>query len=266
MKRINCGNIRREIESAGSARLSRDAISHLRDCAGCAEISRQQSNLHSLVSGLGTVEAPADFDFRLRARLVEVDQKRARSRSFTSFSLGFRSAAVAAMLLLTVAAVVLFNLKSRVDNSPVAVQPAVSQPAMPAAPDTRTTPTLAPVQAVAEAPVITQQAGPAYKPSVVPQLKRRGVNSEVASTRSNRSASRDFSSTSAGVVRPFDQVAGSFPTEAFPINASYQPLKVSVDNGSGSPRTISLPSVSFGSQRALSQSATPLVASARGTW
>jgi len=262
MKRINCGNIRREIESAGSARLSRDAISHMRDCASCAEILRQQSNLHSLVRGLGIVEAPSDFDFRLRARLVEVDQKRARSRSFTSFSLGFRSAAVAAMLLI-VAAVVLFNFKSRVDNSPVAVQPAVAQPA---APNIKT---IAPVQAVAQAPVIDKQASPTYKPSVVPQLKHRSVNNEVASTRStqsNRSASRDFSSTSAGVVRPFDQVAGSFPTEAFPINASYQPLKVSVDNGSGSPRTISLPSVSFGSQRALSQSATPLVASARGTW
>ena len=263
MKRINCGNIRREIQSARSARFSRDVISHLRDCASCAEISRQQSNLHSLVSSLGTVEAPADFDFRLRARLAEVDQKRVGSLSLSRFSLGFRSAAVTAMLLI-VAAVVLFNFKSRIDNSPVAVQPAVSQSTKP---DSRIQQTVAPVQAVAQAPVNNQQVAPTPKPgSTVPQLKRRGVNSEVASTRSNRSASRDFSSTSAGVVRPFDQVAGSFPTEAFPINASYQPLKVSVDNGSGSSRTISLPSVSFGSQRALSQSATPLMASARGTW
>lgn len=262
MKRINCGNIRREIQSARSARFSRDVISHLRDCASCAEISRQQSNLHTLVSSLGTVEAPADFDFRLRARLAEVDQKRAGSLSLSRFSLGPRSAAVAAMLLV-VAAVVLFNFKSRIDNSSVAVQPAVSQPSAPSS----GIKTVAPVQDVAQAPVTSQQATTAPKTgSTVPQSKRRGLNSELASTRSNRSASRDFSSTSAGVVRPFDQVAGSFPTEAFPINASYQPLKVSVDNGSGSPRTISLPSVSFGSQRALSQSATPLMASARGTW
>jgi hypothetical protein len=263
MKRINCGNIRREIESAGSRRLSSDVISHLRDCVSCAEISRQQSNLHSLVSGLGTVEAPADFDFRLRARLAEVDQKRAGSPSLSRLSWGFRAAAVAAVLLV-VAAVVLFNFKSRIDNSPVAVQPAVSQPSTP---DIKP---VAPVQAIAQAPVTTQQVAPTPKAgSADPQLNRRGVNNEVASTRStrsNRSASRDFSSTSAGVVRPFDQVAGSFPTEAFPINASYQPLKVSVDNGSGSARTISLPSVSFGSQRALSRSASPLMASARGTW
>ena len=49
------------------------------------------------------------------------------------------------------------------------------------------------------------------------------------------------------------QLAESYPTAAFPINASYQSHSVSVDNGRGTSRTISLPSVSFGSQRTLSQ-------------
>jgi hypothetical protein len=264
MKSINCGNIRREIEMAGSARrFSNVVISHIRDCAACADISRRQNNLHSLVSNLATVEAPGDFDFRLRARLAEVDQKRTSTFSLTRFSPGLRWAAVMAMLLV-VAAVILVNFKSGSDNLPVAVKLPVSQPTTP---DSRVTPTTAPVQAVAQSPKTNDDDALTPKTGYpVPRSKRRAVNSEVATARSSRSASRDFSSTSAGVVRPFDQVAGSYPTEAFPINASYQPLKVSVDNGSGSPRTISLPSVSFGSQRALSQSATPLVASARGTW
>jgi hypothetical protein len=262
MKSINCGNIRREIESAGSARFfSRDVISHIRDCADCADISRRQNNLHSLVSNLATIEAPGDFDFRLRARLAEVDQKRSSPFSLTRLSLGFRWAGVAAMLLL-VAAVSFIGLKPGSDNLPVAVQPPVSQPATP---KTGITETTTPVQAVVQSPK-TNDDQPLTPKGNSAAPKRRSLNSQVAATRSNRSASRDFSSTSAGVVRPFDQVAGSYPTQAFPINASYQPLRVSVDNGSGSPRTISLPSVSFGSQRALSQSATPLVASARGTW
>jgi len=241
---------------AGSARrFSSAVISHIRDCAACADISRRQNNLHSLVSNLATVEAPGDFDFRLRARLAEVDQKRSSPFSLTRFSLGLKWAAVTAMVLVA-AAVIFINFRTGPDNLPVAVQPPVSQPTTP---DSRIIPTTAPVQAVVQSPKTSEDY-------VVPRSKRRAVSSEVAATRSNRSASRDFSSTSAGVVRPFDQMAGSYPTEAFPINASYQSLRVSVDNGSGSPRTISLPSVSFGSQRALSQSATPLLASARGTW
>lgn len=264
MKSINCGNIRREIESAGSAEFFSSAVvSHIRDCAGCADVSRRQHELHSIVSNLGTVAAPGDFDFRLRARLAEVDKSRRASFSLTSLSWGFRSVAVAAMLLV-VAGLIFLNFRSQPVTSPVAVQKPISQPATPQKGITR--PTEA-VQDIAQVPKTTEgdrvsKAGSSNSPS-----KRRGFNSELATTRgSNRSASRDFSSTSAGVVRPFDQVAGGYPTEAFPINASYQSLKVSVDNGSGSPRTISLPSVSFGSQRALSQSATPLMASARGTW
>lgn len=89
---------------------------------------------------------------------------------------------------------------------------------------------------------------------------------ELASLRGKRFGTRDLSSTSAAVLKRYPQLAESYPTAAFPINASYQSLKVSVDDGSGIARTISLPTVSFGSQRALSQSSSPLVASARGTW
>lgn len=262
--KMNCGNIRREIESAGSAEFfSSNVISHIRDCAGCADISRRQHELHSLVSNLGTISVPGDFDFRLRARLAEVDKSRRASFSLTNLSWGFRSAAVAAMLLV-VAGLIFINFRPQTLTAPVAVKP-ISQPSVPAKEITRPT---EPLQDVAQVPKTNvedariSKSGSSGAPS-----KRRGFSSELATARgSNRSASRDFSSTSAGVVRPFDQVAGSYPTAAFPINASYQSLKVSVDNGSGSPRTISLPSVSFGSQRALSQGATPLMASARGTW
>jgi hypothetical protein len=36
---------------------------------------------------------------------------------------------------------------------------------------------------------------------------------------------------------------------AFPIDASLQPFKVSLDDGRGNAKTISVPTISFGSQR-----------------
>ena len=69
MRNMNCRNIRREIEEAGSAGfLSAAALSHLESCTACQTLSRQQTNLQTILSSLGTVEAPGDFDFRLRAR------------------------------------------------------------------------------------------------------------------------------------------------------------------------------------------------------
>jgi hypothetical protein len=75
--------------------------------------------------------------------------------------------------------------------------------------------------------------------------------------RTNYGGTRDSSGTGAVVLNSNEGVA-------FPIEASYQSLKVSIDNGRGSSRTISLPTVSFGSQRALLQDAS--IASARGAW
>jgi hypothetical protein len=106
------------------------------------------------------------------------------------------------------------------------------------------------------------------KPADELTLKRRNAirQTAVASRRDfNSQSTRDLSSTPAPVLRR-DQLAEVYPASAFPIDAGYQSLKVSLDDGRGTSRTISLPSVSFGSQRYLSQSSSPIVASARDTW
>jgi len=96
------------------------------------------------------------------------------------------------------------------------------------------------------------------------QKRRVGVRDVVAAARDNqRLKTRDLSSTAATVLRPTDAMAEN-GSSVFPIGASYQSLKVSLDDGRGSSRTISLPSVSFGSQRVLAQA--PLLASARSAW
>jgi hypothetical protein len=73
-----------------------------------------------------------------------------------------------------------------------------------------------------------------------------------------------MASTPARVIRPDELVAAGH--SVFPIEASPQALKVSLDNGRGSSKTVSVPGVSFGSQRVLTQNASPLLASSRGAW
>ena len=57
------------------------ATEHLRECAACREFHEQQTKLRQIVGSLGTVDAPADFDFRLRARLAADADKPALSVS-----------------------------------------------------------------------------------------------------------------------------------------------------------------------------------------
>jgi hypothetical protein len=262
MSSMNCRQIKREIQARGARRFSAAVMEHIERCAACETISRQQSELHALVSSLGRVEAPADFDVRLRARLAAEQRGKSRSFAFADLSFGLRSAAVAAVLLVIGSAFVFVTFRNRPDavtagNKQVAVTPVV--------PDSKPNP----INAVK--PVGSDEAqSPAIAEVGSNSLRRPrrnvGVRSGLASLRSNRLGTRDQSSTSAGVLKRNDQLAQAYPTAAFPINASYQSLKVSVDNGSGLSRTISLPTVSFGSQRTLSNSASPLMASARGTW
>jgi hypothetical protein len=62
-------------------------------------------------------------------------------------------------------------------------------------------------------------------------------------------AAVDFSNEGANVVSSTRPAADT--ATVFPIEASLQPLKVSLDDGRGNARTISFPTVSFGQQRVL---------------
>jgi hypothetical protein len=266
MRNMNCRNIRREIEEAAPGKwLSSDVRNHVLSCVACETLLREQTKLRELVSSLGTVEAPGDFDFRLRARLAEEKRAVAQPLGFGSFSFGLRSAAVATVLLLIGVAFIFVSFRSS-SNTPLTAGAAKTGP------DQKVSTPVLPKETVATTGPGVVGGSQAEKRDVKsldrPALKRRNglTQTELASRRdSNSQTTRDLSSTPAEVLRR-DQIAGVYPTSAFPIDAGYQSLKVSVDNGRGTSRTISLPTVSFGSERSLSQSASPLMASARGAW
>jgi hypothetical protein len=77
---------------------------------------------------------------------------------------------------------------------------------------------------------------------------------------------RDFSLSSGSVVRHEESVATADVPAVFPIDTSYQSLKVSLDDGSGTWRIISLPTVSFGSQRVLATGSLSNQLSPKGVW
>lgn len=253
MRNMNCRNVRREIEETDAGeRLSPAAREHVATCAACETLSREQASLHALVSGLGTVEAPGDFDFRLRARLAGEKTGNGRYYALSSFSFGLRAGAMATVLLLLGAAFVFVTFRTQ-PNGPGGMETvAVNSDKAPAI----MLNAAGEVKAVAPQPVVID-AG--MKPADV--VKRRSTgNTLLATARNNRSATFEEGQSAATILRPDD------PDDAFQINASNQSLRVSVDDARGASRTISLPTVSFGSQKALSQSATPLMASARGVW
>jgi len=134
MKETKCEIVRRELEELKlTDECSVGATQHLRDCADCREFHQRQTKLRQIVGSLGTVEAPPDFDFRLRARLANESPAggfHLRSMQWSFASKGF---AVAAAALLFVVGVVYFknivSLKQRATNE-VAEQR--NQPGQPA--------------------------------------------------------------------------------------------------------------------------------------
>jgi hypothetical protein len=273
MKRMNCRRIRREIEeTVPGALLSLAVTDHLKNCVACATFRADQAKLQELVSSLGTIQAPGDFDFRLRARLANENRPAPQGFTMANFSFGVRSTAIAAVLLLIGAGIGFVSFKSSSDQSlsasrkpPAANAPAVNVTQAGAVEPKDVSPVVSGIGSRPDANQPNVEA--TLKPLDQDGSKRRGLRqTELASLRDrSRVKTKDLSSRPATVLRPSDLTAGMLE-KSFPIGASYQSLKVSLDDGRGFSRTISLPTVSFGSQRVLAQGASPLLASDRGSW
>jgi hypothetical protein len=68
------------------------------------------------------------------------------------------------------------------------------------------------------------------------------------------------------VVRQDDVIASVETSPVFAVETSSEPLKVSLDYETGVSRTISLPTLSFGSQRTLAGSKSAVKTSTKGVW
>ena len=213
---------------------------HLNTCAGCRDFQRQQMKLRQIVGGLGTVNAPADFDFRLRARLAADSQE--PSFRFRTFAVkGLATAAV--LVVFGVGAVVVWQRTHEQKPVVADVQPQVAQPAQVAPPQV-TEPTQH--EDSVHDGLLPGRSNPVVADDTTP---RRRNDRAVAVNKPVRVATIDSSSERAPRFTNTDPAVDT--STAFPIEASSQSLKVSLDDGRGNARTISFPTVSFGSQRVL---------------
>lgn len=287
---MNCQKCRIEIEDGDLRRefLSHATRAHMSACAGCRVFGEERLALRRLVGGLDKVSAPADFDFRLRARMNAARTDAAPRASLFNFSPAALSWPLAGCLALVVSASLYFQ-QGRPDT-PATPTPEHSRPLSPS-----------PQTHVAEAARQSERtSGQETPPSVsvnretqtgvsvnnpvnnpVNNVTRAGV--EIASSNISRSperrralparleeravvesASRQESaprqiedSTSTSLIGSTPRFAaggggGGARSEGalipVQLNAPEGQLKVLLRDTSGEARTISVDSVSFGSR------------------
>ena len=262
MRLANCKTVCREIDELTIDQdLSNFASEHVRGCKHCQSFYDERRNLRTLLAGLEPIEAPADFDFRVRARLASGEAER-HTGFLGSRSFGVPAAALASLVLLLAAGFALRTLMSSNTGTTAGGTSAAID---------RSTSELDKQKTVVQTP----DAPPTRKEEVVnsPETATRDRGREsldrirhgvVSSRSNNRVATRDFSTAQAEVVKQDDAVASLFPV--FAVETSSEPLKVSLDYETGVSRTISLPKLSFGSERALAPSGTAVKTSTKGVW
>jgi len=228
MRKTNCKLIRRELDELmlGEA-WSAAATEHLRECVECREFHMQQTKLRKIVGSLGTVEAPADFDFRLRARLA----KDASSAPIYWRLVRSGLVVAATMIIVATGVVVVRDAMRQGENiGEVARKPEVHQPVKPD-----------------QAPVIvTEEKKSDDVVAAVTPATIRKIRPTQADYKKRPLSSFAISSTRASVLNGAESAGVS---TAFPIDSSIQSFTVSLEDGRGNAKTISVPTVSFGSQR-----------------
>jgi hypothetical protein len=233
MRKNNCGVVRQELDELMlDEACSSSAAEHLRECGECREFHQQQTRLRQIVGSLGTVSAPADFDFRLRARLAN-DSSSAAYLPFVRR--GFALATV--LLVITTGAVLVRNVLN---------QPVTNDGMVTATPQPSVIPE--PPKQVETNDPQKEQPVVASNPEKRPQTIKNERPSSTVSRTPRRLVAEDFSSQRAEVISEQEPVSGF---EVFALDASMQSFKVSLDDGRGNARTISVPTISFGSQRML---------------
>jgi hypothetical protein len=105
----DCKVFRTEIdETARGDALGRAAAVHAEACAACGSHLRERERLRGLVRGLGRVEAPPDFEFRLRARMAASKPGGGGGLFARLFPVGGLAWAAVAVCVLSVSAAVYF--------------------------------------------------------------------------------------------------------------------------------------------------------------
>lgn len=126
---MNCKDIKATIDSASRRNpISGEAHSHLSGCPDCRSYSDQSSALLSMLAAQPRVQAPADFDFRLRARIARAEAQPAGPFAVVenffarAFSMKQAATSLAALAMMAAGTTLYFNQSGQ----PVVTSPMVA--------------------------------------------------------------------------------------------------------------------------------------------
>lgn len=120
---MNCKICRDEIEESDSGRpLGEGAIAHMESCSNCLAFRDERLTLKQMIDNLGVVTAPADFDFRLRARLAALKGREPGRKAWNRFVPGTWAVTLAAVFVIVLAlGIVVRQLDKSVNREPQSI-------------------------------------------------------------------------------------------------------------------------------------------------
>ncbi|HJQ34245.1 MAG TPA: hypothetical protein VJ866_18850 [Pyrinomonadaceae bacterium] len=270
----DCKVFRREIgEAAGHGELSGAAAAHADGCRACGEALRQREAVRGLVGGLARVEAPADFEFRLRARMAAATKE--RRGPFGGLRLAYKLAPVAVVAAFLVIAASLYLRQPPRGGQSVATAPAAGEVASnagraqtQAGVQTKETParvdsqndsrTTAPAPVASAPAAVVEQARtgkPQFSVTTAQKLQHAARRSAEAA-RVGRGAGEvaTLNTTVAGVSSA--EVITRDRTLPITLETGAAPLRLVLRDGRGATRVVPVRSVSFGAQDVIAREGT----------
>jgi len=234
-----CRATRREIdESELNQKLGDQARAHIALCPSCRKFCAERASLRELVGSLEPVAAPGDFDLRLRARLANERQGRARQPFAFCFVVGTPAITVAALVVMLAVALVWFAQRNQNQVPAIAADSTRQEPSLPNQSSLASNKHDAPVQT----PEVLSPSVVNSKPT--DHQNREGNNYKEINNKSAGVNVRDYGVLPAESIKQIEQKAGEVS-----LSAPLKPMVVSMEDDRGATRRISLPPVSFGAQR-----------------
>lgn len=228
------------------------ARSHLETCARCLGFSEQRHALRELLaSSLGTVAAPHDFEWRLRARINAGKGSEYCPHIWPRYAPGARAIALAASFVLVIGiAVLLKQTGAERSGARLAGEIATVKETKVIGTSDGGSGGLTKIDGASlnDGSGINRTNHPANNRVRIARLlgaKSLKVKTEMAASAETASGgpvrSNDFSSRAAPIINLF----------SVPVRPPSQTIKVLLDEGQGTMRTVSLQPITFGSQAIL---------------
>jgi hypothetical protein len=278
MKSMNCQVIRRKIEEAELDQYPGDEVAaHLRACELCRDFQEERAALRRLVGSLGMVSAPADFDYRLRARLAASNNARRRGLFGFLPAPGVPAIALAASFAVLVAAAVVF--KSITPAGPGAQernQLAAAHEPSSNAPVSQTVASESndsndKMDQSKNAPAAMKNAESISK-NLTAEMRTRNRSNRSLRPGDERVAPAAFNAMNVGPknssLDSSSRPASVISLVAVQVPGANQPMRVSLEDRRGTTRTVSLQPVTFGSQELIrrNNASRVLASSPKGIW